>query len=128
GIHVGHGVSLTDDEIHIPLVMKLPRAEAGGKRLDAAVSLVDLAPTVLDVFGLPPAPEMQGESLLGLLHGRVRRHDYVFGYSPNTESIYLLRNGWKYISPPSIPPLEVARRHLGPTMPPDGGLQPESGQ
>jgi arylsulfatase A-like enzyme len=121
GIHVGHGVSLTDDEIRIPLLLKLPHAQAGGTRFDAAVSLVDIAPTVLDVFGLQPPPEAQGESLLGLVRGEPRRHDYVFGYSPNTESIYVLRKGWKYISPPSIPPMLVAQRHLGPTMPPDGG-------
>jgi arylsulfatase A-like enzyme len=124
GIHVGHGISLTDDEVHIPLLLKLPQAEGAGTRLDAPVSLVDLAPTVLDVFGLPPGPEMQGESLLGLLHGQPRKHDFVFGYSPNTESIYLMRKGWKYISPPSIPPMIVAQRHLGPTLPPDGGPEP----
>lgn len=124
GIHVGHGISLTDDEVHIPLVLKLPQAQGAGTRLDAPVSLVDIPPTVLDVFGLPPVPEMQGESLLGLLRGQPRKHDFVFGYSPNTESIFVMRKGWKYISPPSIPPMIVAQRHLGPTLPSDGGPEP----
>jgi arylsulfatase A-like enzyme len=127
GIHVGHGIGLTDDEIHIPLVVKLPHAEQAGRRVPVPVSLLDLAPTVLDTFKVPPAPEMQGESLLGLARG-APRHGAIFGYSPNTESIYLVENGWKYISPPSIPPMEVAHRHLGPTMPPDGGLTADRGK
>src|SRR5688572_32630485 len=62
GLHVGHGIGLTDDEIRIPLIVKLPGAEARGRRFDAPVDLTDIAPTVLDVFGLRPAPEVQGES------------------------------------------------------------------
>jgi|GEM_PF-1840586 len=127
GIHVGHGLALTDDEIHIPLVIKLPAAESRGRRMATPVDLTDIAPTVLDVFGLPPGQEMQGESLLRLARGQPRRHEFIFGLSPNTESCFLVHDNWKFISHPSIPPLEVARRHLGPMTPPDGGLGESSG-
>ena len=127
GVHVGHGIGLTDDEIHIPLVIKLPGAESGGRRIAGPVDLTDLAPTVLDVFGLPPAAEMQGETMLGLLRGRTRRRDYIFGNSPNTECYYLVRDGWKFITPPCVLPMTVAERHLGPTNPPTGGLAQDEG-
>lgn len=122
GIHVGHGIGLTDDEIHVPLLLKLPGDEAAGRRVAAAVDLTDLAPTVLDVLGVPAPPEMQGESLLGALRGQPRRRRHVFGTSPNTESYFLVLDGFKLISPPAILPDEVARRHLGPITPPNGGL------
>jgi hypothetical protein len=128
GIHVGHGIGLTDDEIHIPLVLRLPGGEGAGRRLDATVDLTDVAPTVLDVLGLPKVPEMQGESLLGLVRGLPRRRDHVFGLSPNTESCFLVRDGWKFISHPSIPPIEVAQRHLAPMTPPNGGLGEDEGK
>jgi arylsulfatase A-like enzyme len=128
GIHVGHGLALTDDEIHIPLVIKLPAAEAAGRRVATTVDLTDIAPTVLDVFGLPPAKEMQGESLLRLARGQPRRHEFIFGISPNTESCFLVHGNWKFISHPSIPPLEVAFRHLGPMTPPDGGMGETPGE
>lgn len=127
GIHVGHGIGLTDDEIHVPLVLKLPGDEAAGRRVNAAVDLTDLAPTVLDVMGVPVPAEMQGESLLGALRGQARRRRHVFGTSPNTETYFLVMDGFKLISPPAIMPDEVARRHLGPVTPPNGGLGGELG-
>jgi hypothetical protein len=70
---------------------------------------------------------MQGESVLGLLRGRNRRRDYIFGNSPNTECYYLLRDGWKFITPPCVLPMTVAERHLGPTNPPSGALAQDEG-
>ncbi len=51
---------------HVPLVMRHP-ALGSGMRIERAVSLVDIAPTVLDLLGLPPNPRAQGESLAPLI-------------------------------------------------------------
>lgn len=118
GLHVGHGIGLTDDEIAIPLIMKLPGAEGAGRRLDAAIDLTDIAPTVLELFGIAAPEVMTGESLLGLLRGRARRRAYVMGMSQNTESFFLVKDGLKFISPPAMEALEIARRHLQPVTPP----------
>jgi choline-sulfatase len=63
---VGHGRSLYDEVIHVPLVMArspaLPR-----RRVPDVVSLVDIAPTVLDVAGVPAPQEFVGHSLRSLL-------------------------------------------------------------
>ncbi|MBM3985713.1 MAG: sulfatase, partial [Planctomycetes bacterium] len=127
GIHVGHGIGLTDDEIRIPLVVKLPGDEGAGLRVSVPVDLTDLAPTVLEALQLPMPPEVQGESLLGLVRGLPRQRDFIFGTSPNTESYFLVRDEFKFISSPAIPPDEVARRHLGPLTPPDGSATWECG-
>lgn len=117
GVLVGHGLALTDDEIKVPLVIRFPRAEGAGRRLDTLVDLSDLAPTVLEAMEVAVPPETQGESLLGLLRQRQRRRDWVFGVSQNLESCFLVRDGYKFISPPALDSMEAAKRHLAPTNP-----------
>ncbi len=58
-----HGVFLYDETVHVPLVMKLPRAQMV-KRVNSRVGLVDVAPTMLEVAGVPVPSQMQGQSLL----------------------------------------------------------------
>ena len=53
---------------HVPAVFRGPGFDGGG-RLDEFVSLVDIAPTLLDAAGLAAPDEMQGESVLPLLSG-----------------------------------------------------------
>ena len=60
----GHGVFLYDETIHVPLLVKLPQNQNAGKRVRARASLVDIAPTILEVAGVPIPSQMQGQSLL----------------------------------------------------------------
>jgi arylsulfatase A-like enzyme len=128
GIHVGHGIGLTDDELRIPLVLHLPGGAHGGVRVPELVDLTDLMPTVLESMGAPIPGAVQGESLLGLIEGRGRRRDFSFGVSQNTESCFLIKDGYKFISPPSIVPMLAAMRHLGPTTPPAPGVWEQPGE
>src|SRR5579872_106781 len=57
-----HGVFLYDETIHVPLLVKLPQNRAG--KAGPHVRLVDVAPTALEVAGIPVPPRMQGQSLL----------------------------------------------------------------
>lgn len=57
-----HGIFLYDSTIHVPLLLKLPQNRPA--TAVAHVRLVDVAPTVLEVAGLPVPPQMQGQSLL----------------------------------------------------------------
>jgi arylsulfatase A-like enzyme/Tfp pilus assembly protein PilF len=59
-----HGVFLYDETIHVPLVVKLPQNQSAGKRVRARASLVDIAPTILEIAGVPIPSQMQGQSLL----------------------------------------------------------------
>ncbi len=62
-----HGIFLYDETIHVPLVIKLPAQRFAGKRVEARVQLVDVAPTILQEAGIAIPTEMQGKSLLNLL-------------------------------------------------------------
>lgn len=50
----------------IPLVVRDPHHPARGK-IDQVVRSIDLAPTLLELAGAPPAPSMDGVSLVGCL-------------------------------------------------------------
>jgi arylsulfatase A-like enzyme len=69
GYWFDHGAFLFDEELHVPLVMRLPRAEHSGLRVKNQVRLLDLAPTVLDVLGQPSAMKTSGASLMPLVTG-----------------------------------------------------------
>jgi arylsulfatase A-like enzyme len=83
-----HGVFLYDETIHVPLLVKLPQNRAA--KAAAHVRLVDVAPTVLEMAGVPAPPQMQGQSLLramrqaGMGEAAYARSDFsreAFGWS-----------------------------------------------
>ena len=61
--------TLYEAGINLPFLVRWPGVAAPGSVLDAMISLVDLLPTALDVFGLPVPETLQGRSLLPLLRG-----------------------------------------------------------
>jgi arylsulfatase A-like enzyme len=63
----GHGHQMHSEVLRIPLIVRAPGVAA--QVLDAPVSLVDLAPTLRELAGLPADSEAQGRSLVGLLQG-----------------------------------------------------------
>jgi len=64
-----HSLQLFEETIHIPLMMRLPGIVPVGLRIETPVSLVDVAPTILDLVGAPPIPGTDGVSLVPLLVG-----------------------------------------------------------
>lgn len=72
GDHGGsfHATTLFEEIVHVPLVLKLPASEAQRRRVHAPVSLIDLAPTLLDLVGVDAPAPLMGRSLRDLLGGR----------------------------------------------------------
>ena len=63
-----HG--LYDTNVHVPLLLSAPGALPAGRVVERTVSLLDVAPTILDLLGLGPlAAGMDGRSLVPLLQG-----------------------------------------------------------
>ena len=66
--HAGHANSLYQEEIAVPLVIKLPAGDPRRELLAAhaqrVISLTDVTPTLLEVLGLPPLPAARGRSVL----------------------------------------------------------------
>jgi arylsulfatase A-like enzyme len=69
-----------DETIHTPLFVWDPRSRRAGERRDALVQTVDIAPTLLDFFGLDATPEMTGSSLASVIDdGTPVREAGLFG-------------------------------------------------
>ncbi len=60
-----HGLLLYREDLHVPLMVKLPGSRRAGARLERPVGLVDVFPTVTALVGVAPPPGLPGVSLLG---------------------------------------------------------------
>lgn len=62
-----HGVFLYREDLHVPLIVKMPRGSRMANRkgsVDALAQLIDVAPTILDAAGIDKPAAMKGVSLL----------------------------------------------------------------
>jgi len=64
-----HGYTVYEEEIRVPLVMRLPGRIPAGVRNRALVGLADVMPTILDILGIPAPGGIQGRTLLPLIRG-----------------------------------------------------------
>ncbi|MFK7987070.1 MAG: sulfatase [Sandaracinaceae bacterium] len=64
---VGHGHSLYDELVHVPLLIRLPGLPPA--QIQGSVGLVDVLPTVLDALGHTVPDSLSGRSLLPMLRG-----------------------------------------------------------
>jgi arylsulfatase A-like enzyme len=72
---IGHNVQLYDESAHVPLIVRFPAGQgpAAGTRLRTLADLLDVAPTIADLFGVMGRGgsdrQFQGRSLLPVLLG-----------------------------------------------------------
>jgi arylsulfatase A-like enzyme len=113
-ITADHGESLGENEwyfnhgmafesiIKVPLIISLP-GNSPAKRIDALVSLLDLAPTMCDILKIQQPSTFEGKSLLPLMKGNVKKiRDYAFGERTMLYQNYLRTPQYKLtIGPPS---------------------------
>lgn len=64
--------SAYDESLRIPMILRYPAKVPAGKVLDDLVLNIDIAPTFLELAGLPVPENMQGLSLAPLLEGRAK--------------------------------------------------------
>ncbi len=81
-LHADHGLALGDHGLYgsgcrfydswmrVPLVVAWPRHFKTGLQVDGLVELIDLAPTLHEIAGVPIGRQIQGESLVPVLTGR----------------------------------------------------------
>src|SRR5580700_10068101 len=62
-----HGFEVWQPLVHVPLFFIAPGAPP--RHVDVLRSAVDLAPTILDLFGVAPDPSFKGKSLVGEVYG-----------------------------------------------------------
>jgi len=66
----GHRYSLHDEEIRIPLIIRFPPSIQAGNRIKEQVHIIDIAPTILKLAGLPPLPGALGRDLSPLIENQ----------------------------------------------------------
>jgi arylsulfatase A-like enzyme len=74
---VGHAQAPHQELVHVPFMIHAPGLLPSGRVIDTEVEAMDLAPTVLDLAGLPVPESMQGQSVLPVALDEV-------AYSPST--------------------------------------------
>ncbi|MBX6314346.1 MAG: sulfatase [Isosphaeraceae bacterium] len=102
---------LYEELIHTPLILRMPGGKFGGTRHRALVQAVDLLPTILSAFGLPPSESAQGHDLLPLIRGeQTKVRDYAC-LGMDVEEFSIVTHHWHLILPietdPDDPPRGV---------------------
>lgn len=65
-----HSQSVYEELTHVPLMIRFPHGEFGGRRIREVVSLVDVMPTLCDYLGRPQLlTQARGKSLMPLIRG-----------------------------------------------------------
>lgn len=75
-----HDPYLYDENVHVPLLLRLPGDAHAGRRVKDLVSQVDLLPTLLELTGVAPLEKQRfaGKSLAAALDGRSLKRSVVF--------------------------------------------------
>jgi len=104
-----HAAYLYDTTVRVPLLIAAPGSgQATGKSVDGQVRTIDIAPTILDLLGLPADAEFQGSSLVpelrnpsmgGQRPALIESHftQYHFQWAPLRG---LRTDRWKYLLAP----------------------------
>ncbi|MGQ9811569.1 MAG: sulfatase-like hydrolase/transferase, partial [bacterium] len=79
-VYFFHGMTVTMDQIHIPLIMKFPAtALFNQKIIQTQVSSLDIAPTVLDFYGLPPLDFSEEKAIVESMKDQGMLHEATWG-------------------------------------------------
>lgn len=99
-----------DTGIHVPLIVRDPSSDADatrGETLSGFVESVDIAPTILELMGVPVPDRVQGRSVVGRLRNGDPGKDAAFfekdfrtvqGLHPDLSLFWVVRDTqWKYV-------------------------------
>jgi arylsulfatase A-like enzyme/Flp pilus assembly protein TadD len=106
----GHGVFCYEEMLRVPLIFYQPNLFSGKRIVSRPVGLVDVLPTIVEMYRLPPPPAMQGLSFAPLLTsdrgGAESEAGHYFESMQGMEEMNwapltgILRGPFKYISLP----------------------------
>jgi hypothetical protein len=82
-----HASALYEENVHIPLMFFNPQL-FGGEVSPTIGGIIDIAPTVLDIVGIPAPPSWQGRSLFS-----TKRPDRTYFFSPWNGYLFGYREG-----------------------------------
>src|SRR5687767_4200196 len=111
-----------DSTLRVPMILAAPEKETRGKKIQQQARSIDIAPTLLQLAGLPVPEDVQGRSLLHLIwnetapsttsYGEAYYPQYHFGWS---RLLSLRKSDYKYIDAPK-PELYDLKKDPGETV------------
>jgi len=107
---VMHGRTLYEEQIHIPLIMRLPHHLPAGTKKSSMVRIIDIMPTILDLLNLSIPSQCQGESLLPLVRDEMESLiDNIYSEQDFSRRVLQSVRGrrWKLIFYPKTASLEL---------------------
>src|SRR6266545_2178028 len=126
----GHTLFIYDENVHVPHLIVAPGLVSEPIRVSRVASLIDTAPTILDLLGLPVPEQCQGASLLeptrqmalfyadyslGLLGLRDRRWKFIYELESGRSKLFDLANDageTKNVAGDQPERVQAYRRHL----------------
>ncbi|HEY3174514.1 MAG TPA: sulfatase [Candidatus Polarisedimenticolia bacterium] len=99
GKRIGHGHTVYDELLHVPLIFVAPGRVSPGARVRQMVQTIDVMPTLLEMLGLPAPPGIQGVSFARVFRGEpiVERHAFAEATNNGPERKTLRDGRYKYI-------------------------------
>ena len=90
------------ETLHVPLLIKFPHQEFGGRRISQDVRTLDLFPTIFEYLGIGTRPpSFQGQSFLPLVTGRGQYDPLVMSFSPLGDRIRFQSQGYVFAHEPT---------------------------
>ncbi|HOV73877.1 MAG TPA: sulfatase-like hydrolase/transferase [Candidatus Hydrogenedentes bacterium] len=126
-----HGNTLFEEMLRVPLLIKLPKQAHAGRVIESLVEMVDLAPTLLELAGLPPEPQFRGRSFAELITGGQGAKRVGFSYLGSQDRNIAKTTTLKCLYDPSGQPSQWYDLAADPgeqralTMAPEGGRELE---
>lgn len=90
-----HGTTIYEEQLRVPLIFNGPKIPA--QEISEPVSLMDLAPTMLELFGLPPEDDFMGQSLAPFFLGAKPQLDRLILAETRLKKALFTKDGMKAI-------------------------------
>ena len=117
GKRIGHGHTVYDELLHVPLIFVAPGRVAAGARVKEMVQMIDIMPTLLEMIQLPAPQGMQGVSFARAFRGEplTERHAFAEATNNGPERKTLRGGRYKYIK--RFPRADKTAREIQATIP-----------
>ena len=107
-VEIGHGLLTYDETMRVPLIIAAPDRLEADRSIPDRVGLIDLTPTLAELFGLPLPSKHHGRSLVSLLAGARQQGEstlYFESFAGVQEKSWAARqgiiaDGFKYLRLP----------------------------
>jgi arylsulfatase A-like enzyme len=93
----GHGHSVYQELLHVPLMFRLPNRLPAGLKIGDAVSTLDVSATVTELLGVPAMAANEGQALVGMMLGEPMSRPAVAFSDFQDDRRVITSSRWKLI-------------------------------